>query len=121
MSQDIFPFGGPKNGPVLEEFPVDIKFGQLGAAIPCAVCQRLNNTGFFVIYKTKMRMCCIKCIVMAVKKHQEMHPTETFLEFDIDASDNDYKYAVKALRDKYPEMDDEKAMEVAQTVVRAIG
>lgn len=119
MSQNIFPF--PKNGPALEDFPVDIKFGEVAAATPCSVCQRMHNAGFYVVYKTKFRFCCIRCVVAAIKKYQDLHPTETLLEFDIDASVNDYKYAVKALREKYPDMDEAKAEEVAQTVVRAIG
>jgi hypothetical protein len=119
MSHDVFSIH--KNGPVADDFPVDIKFGEVGVASTCSVCRRMHTAGLFVIYKNKFRFCCILCVVLAVKKYQDLHPTETLLEFDIDASANDYKYAVKALREKYPDMDEAKAEEVARTVVRAIG
>jgi hypothetical protein len=120
VSQDIHTIA-PNDGYAVDDFPVDIKFGEIGAAVTCAVCRGFNNAGFFVIYKTKMRMCCVRCVAHALKRHQELNPTQTLVEFDIDISANDYKYAVKALREKYPEMDEDKALEIARTVVRAIG
>lgn len=103
------------------EFPVDIKFGEIGAAINCSICNGFNNAGFFVIYKDKARLCCVKCVAGAVSKYQDHHPDAKLLEFDIDVDQAAYKTAADAVRGKYPEFSESKALEIAELAIRAIG
>jgi hypothetical protein len=120
MSQDIFPMGS-RNGPAADDFPVDIKFGEIGAAINCAVCQGFSNAGFFVIYRNKARLSCVKCVAKAVSKYQDLHPSEKILEFDVDVDDSGYKVAADAIKAKYPKLSDSEAIDIATLAIRAIG
>lgn len=123
MGHDIFKMTSG-NGSILpggESFPVDVCFGESSVAIPCSVCRRISNVGFFVLHKGRAMLCCVKCIVTAIMKYQSDHPNEKFFDVDVDISESDYKYAVKALREKKPELSEEDALDIAKIVVRAIG
>jgi hypothetical protein len=120
MGQDIFPMG-PRNGPLPDDFPVDIKFGEIGAAINCSVCKGFSNAGFFVSYRNKARLCCVKCVAGAVSKYQDLHPSEKILEFDVDVDDTGYKTAADVIRAKYPKLSDSEAIDIATLAIRSIG
>lgn len=115
-----FPGGNHKGGPVGDAFPVDIKFGEIATAINCSVCNGFNTAGFFVVFREKARLCCVKCVASAVSKYQDLHPSEKLLEFDIDVDQDGYKAAADAIRGKYPEFSESKALEIAELAIRAI-
>lgn len=121
MPNDMFPFKRVEGGRQEGDFPVEVRFGEAAVAIACATCKNIRNAGFYVTYSGRTMLCCIHCVLGAVTKYQEMHPLEKLIDVDVDIDDGAYKSAVDALRDKYPDFDDVKAMEIAKVVVRAIG
>jgi len=119
MGQDLFSvLPGGKSAP--SPLPIDIKFGEGGAAIPCSCCRGLDNRGFFVIFQGRALLVCIKCTVRAIDAYQQQHPTEKVFDVDVDVDDAAYKSAADAVREKRPELSESEALEVAKAAIRAI-
>ena len=120
MGNDLFPMGRDGSGR-RDDFPVEVKFGEAAVAIGCATCKGIKSAGFYVTYSGRTMLCCIHCILGAITKYQEMHPTEKLVDVDADVDDAAYKSAVDALRGKYPDFDESKALDIAKAVIQAIG
>jgi 4-hydroxyphenylpyruvate dioxygenase-like putative hemolysin len=101
--------------------PIDIKFGEAGAAIPCSACKGLDNRGFFVVFQGRVLLICIKCTVRAIDAYQQQHPTEKIFDVDVDVDDAAYQSAADAVRGKKPDLSESEALEIAKAAIRAIG
>jgi uncharacterized protein CbrC (UPF0167 family) len=102
------------------QIPLGIRLGNAPTAIECQNCGQVRNVGIFVSLYNQEILVCMWCLGTGILKYQEMHPEQTFVDFDVNIDANKMNETIEKACKNFPEVGEGKVTDIVKFVVKGL-
>ena len=102
------------------QIPLGIRLGNSPTAAQCQNCSQTRNVGIFVTLYNQEILVCMWCLGTGILKYQEMHPEQTFVDFDVNVDPERLNTAIEKACKTFPEVGENKITDIVKLVAKEL-